>query len=344
MVEATIRALFREQVASCRALGSPFTARLLTILAEDLDSERPLGAALFARPPRRDDVLPLRLAGGLHALARSGDALALAYPPHEVGDDTLRAALNRAITERADTLIPWLARAPQTNEVARSAVLIAAGHWLTARFGLPLVLSELGASAGLNLLWDQYRLSLPGRDYGPAAPALALTPLWRGPTPPDAAPRIADRAGVDLSPLDPTRDRDRLLAYIWADQSARLSRASSALDLAARLRPEVAPGDAAPWLETRLATARPGHLHLVYHTVAAQYFPPETQARVTAALLRAGAKATPGAPLAHLQMEGDGRSLDAGLSLTLWPGNKTLALGRADFHGRSVDWSPTEPP
>ena len=314
------------------------------MLAQDLDPATPLAAALFALPPRRDDALPLRLAGGLHALARSGDALAQAYPPHQVDDTTLRATLRRAVTERAATLLPWLARAPQTNEVARSAVLIAAGHWLTARFGLPLVLSELGASAGLNLLWDHYALSVQGRTFGPDTPALALSPDWRGPAPPLAPPRVADRAGVDLSPLDPDRDRHRLMAYVWADQAARLSRAEAALTLAARLRPPVDQADAAPWLEARLASPRPGQLHLVFHTVAAQYFPPETLARVTAALAKAGARATPQAPLAHLQMEGDGASPSAVLTLTLWPGGQTLPLGRADFHGRWVDWQAPDAP
>lgn len=342
MAEAEIRALFREQAASCRALGSPFTARVLTILALDIAAETPLGQALFSLPPRRDDALPIRLAGGLHALARAGDALALAYPPHEVDDPTLRAALLKALANPA--LLPWLKQAPQTNEVARSSVLIATGHWLTARFGLPLVLSELGASAGLNLLWDHYALNLPGRTLGPATPALRLTPDWQGPLPPMAPPRITARAGVDLAPLDPARDRNRLLAYVWPDQTTRLARAEAALTLAARLRPEVTQADAAPWLEARLAEAHPGHLHLVFHTVAAQYFPPETQTRVTRALAQAGARATAQAPLAHLQMEGDGKTPDAVLTLTLWPGGQVIPLGRADFHGRHIAWAAPDAP
>jgi hypothetical protein len=45
--------------------------------------------------------------------------------------------------------------------------MIGAGHWLTARFGLPLVLSEAGSSAGLNLLWDRFALDTGGWRRGP---------------------------------------------------------------------------------------------------------------------------------------------------------------------------------
>ncbi len=95
----------------------------------------------------------------------------------------------------------WLNSPPQTNELGRSAVLIAVGHWLAERYGLPLILSELGASAGLNLMWDHYALSLPGGTLGPADPALTLTPDWSGPHPPggDATGRRPSRRRPDAA-------------------------------------------------------------------------------------------------------------------------------------------------
>ena len=35
--------------------------------------------------------------------------------------------------------------------------------------------------------------------------------------------------------------------------------------------------------------------------------------------------------------------LAAALTLTLWPGGESLALGRADFHGRWVTWQAAAP-
>ncbi|EEW26837.1 DUF2332 domain-containing protein [Rhodobacter ferrooxidans] len=232
-------------------------------------------------------------------------------------------------------LLDWLTRPPQTNEPRRSAVLIAAAHWLTARYHLPLVLSELGASAGVNLIWDAYALALPGRTLGPADPALTLSPDWHGPLPRATPPKVIARAGVDLNPLDPERDRLRLLAYVWAD---RLTRMDRALHAVARLRPQIERADAVDWLQTRLATPRPGALHLIFHTVAWQYFPAAAQARGTAMLAAAGARATAAAPLAHLAMEADATPGSAALTLHLWPEDRQIALGRADFHGRWLDW------
>ena len=102
-------------------------------------------------------------------------------------------------------------------------------------------------------------------------------------------------------------------------------------------------GDALDWLPGRLAAARRGRLHLVFHTIAWQYLPAEARARGEAILSRAGARATPEAPLARFAMEADG-GRGAALRLTLWPGGETLDMGRADFHGRWVEWRPPPEP
>jgi hypothetical protein len=334
---SAVRQAFRDQARACAALGSPLMERLMTGLADGLQpgdrvSDRVLGWP--GDPSARADALPLRLAGGLHALVLAGRTPGLGEA-YARGDDPTLPAL-AAIRAHAADLLHWLQSPPQTNEVRRSAPLIAAGQWLAARVGLPLVLSELGASAGLNLIWDHYALQARGQTFGPEDAALTLAPDWTGPLPPKARPRILDRRGVDLNPLDPATDRLRCLAYLWPDQPDRLDRTRAALDLAARLRPRVDRADAADWLEARLARPTPGALQLVVHTVAWQYFPPETQARALAAMDRAGRQG----PLARLAIEADGQTPGAALRLTLWPGAVTIPLGRADFHGRWVDWSP----
>lgn len=340
----TLPEVLEDQARSCDALGSPFTARLLRLLARRLRPGTPLADRLHNWPgdiTSRGQSVPLRLAGALNALVLSGcdPTLAGAWPPHAAPDDQLWRVVESALANHADTIGRFLDSPPQTNEVGRSAVLIAAGHWLTDRFGLPIRLSELGASAGLNLNWDRYRLHLGARSYGPADAVLTLAPENRGALPPEARPVIAGRRGVDLAPpglADPGQRR-RLLAYVWPDQRARVERLAAALSLP---QAPVDRGDAADWLAARLAAPAPSGLHLVYHTIAWQYFPEPTQAACHAALAQAGARAMPEAPLAHLGMEADGAGPGAGLTLTLWPGGETLTLGRADFHGRWLDWHP----
>jgi hypothetical protein len=228
---------------------------------------------------------------------------------------------------------------PQTNEVARSAALIAVGHWLSDRFALPFVLSELGASAGLNLNWDHYALHLGDDRFGPADAVLDLAPEMRGQLPPQSSPSVSTRRGVDLRPTDLTDPAQalRLQSYIWPDQTTRMDR----MRRAAALPPApVDQGDAAAWLTDRLRHIHAGQVHLVFHTIAWTYFPAETQAACRAALETAGRGATNDAPVVHLAIEADGGSPGAGMTIEIWPGAEVHSLGRVDFHGRWLDWNP----
>ncbi len=339
----TIGNSFREQAGACAAMGSPLTARVLRLLAEDM-GDGPVAARVLGwqgDPGPKGDALALRLAGGLHALVLGGAdaALAGAYADRSVSDTALQGALLSALDSHAPHVLHWLDSPPQTNEVRRSAVLIAAGHWLAAHYGLPLVLSELGASAGLNLMWDQFALVARDQQYGPSDAAVTLTPDWQGKAPLPCLPVIAARAGVDLNPLDPVRDRLRLMSYIWPDQPRRLALTKAAAAQAAKVPGLVTRGDAVEWLETRLATPHPGHLHLICHTVAWQYFPAASRARGEALLAAAGAQATAQSPLARLSMEADGANDGAAVTLTLWPEGTTRLIARADFHCRWIRWA-----
>ncbi len=338
----SFRAHARAQASACADLGSPLTARLLTLVADRLVPGTELADHLLNWPADRlnPDAVALRLAGALHYLVLTGQApiLKRIYADPSVPDIQFWRAIEATLKFRSAEILPILAQAPQTNEVRRSSVLIAAAHWLTAVYGLPLVLSELGSSVGLNLLWDHYALDIQGQRYGPEDAVLTLTPDWQGTPPPLAPPLIRARAGVDLNPLDPEYGQLRLLSYIWADQHDRLARARAALALACEKRPEVAHGNAIDWLEARLSRPVPQAVHLVCHTITWQYFSEADQARGLALLQRAGQRCRADEPLAHLSMEPDGDGPGAALGLHLWPANERIDLGRADFHGRWVDW------
>lgn len=334
---------FAAQARACAKLDSPFMGRMLPLLWQVLVADD--GAVATRVKTWEGDLspsgqsVPLRLAGALHALVLQGkDAgLVASYPPHEADDTALRDALGAALHTHDAQIMRWLDSAPQTNEVRRSAVLLAGAAWLAARTGLPFTLSELGASAGLNLAFDTYCLETPERIIGSGQSPVRFSPDWQGASPAPAPITVQDRAGIDLNPLDPSDPEDalRILAYLWPDQPHRAALTRAAIDLA-QTRPDR--GDAAPWLEARLATAHPGTLHLVYNTIAWQYFPPETAARCEAALQAAGARATEAAPLAHLAMEADGADEGAGLTVRLWPGGEARLLARVDFHGRWITW------
>jgi hypothetical protein len=341
--EAAVRAAFARQAEWARKLESPLMIRLCRLLAERLDRSTETGRRVLDWPGTADsfaDALPLRLTGGLHALVRRGDAPALAacYPPNRLPDaDSLWAALRLVLAE--PDLLPWLDSAPQTNEVGRSAVLMSGLLVLAERFGRPVELLELGASAGLNLVLDRYGYDLGGVRAGDPASPLQLKPEWKGLPPPSARVEVAGRRGVDLNPLDARRDRDRLLAYVWPDHGRRLAQLEAALAVAAEDPPAVEPGEAGAWTEARLAEpAAAGVTRVVLHSVAFQYFPEETKARIAAALAQAGAAATAEAPLAWLRYEHDAGDARITLRLRTWPGGEERLLAHCHPHGSSLRW------
>jgi hypothetical protein len=333
--EAAVRASFAEQAGWCEKLGSPFTAALCRVLAGTLDRTSAVGRRVLdwpGDPAPSADALALRLCGGLHGLVRAGAApgLAALYPPNPPPGEAALAAALRPGLDRAD-LMPWLESPPQTNEVGRSAVLMAGLLAAADRLRRPLHLLELGASAGLNLILERYGYDLGGRRAGDPGSPLQLTPEWKGPPPPAADVVVASRRGVDLRPADP----DRLLAYIWPDQEERLARAEQAIAIRAADPPPVDTGDAADWIVTQLEQpAADGAARIVIHSVAYQYFPQAIRKRVKAAIEATGT----GEPLGWLRMEKRPEDERYGLRLRLWPGGGDRLLAWTHPHGRSVSW------
>ncbi len=337
-----------DQAAACEHLGSPFTARLCRLLAARLDIGTRFGQSVleWGGDPYADNIA-LRACGALHALARSGwePSLTAVYPPHEVSDHTLWVAIVDALSHHSSFLIERLQSAPQTNEVARSALILGGMLRAAALMRVPLETFEIGASAGLNLGFDEYRYSLgEGREWGKTDAPLTIACAWRGNAPALATQlAVIGRHGCDLNPLEPTSpaDRERLLSYIWADQAHRLERTEAALKLAADERRTIDRADAADWLERRFAAPQPeGTGRIVFHTIVWQYLPASTRGRLERLLADRGAAATTRAPLARLSIEADETpSKGARIDLTVWPDGRTITLGRGDFHGRWAEWN-----
>jgi hypothetical protein len=79
---------------------------------------------------------------------------------------------------------------------------------------------------------------------------------------------------------------------------------------------------------------------VVFHSIVWQYVEAPERERIHAALEEAGARSTPGAPLAWLRMEpAAGRHADGPrVDLRLWPGGTDRLVARAGYHGRPVRW------
>jgi hypothetical protein len=346
MTDDPLRRMFTTQAGVCAAFGSTFYAALCGRIAADLEGEV---LALFqpwagqSLQQIGDAAVTLRFLGAIHDLALSGADLALsaAFPPASDADaawDAARSAIQRDPARFA----AFMTHEPQTNEVRRSACLLPGFLTIAAETQLPLACFELGASAGLNQLWRNYRY-----DYGeggvwgdPSAP-LALSAAWTGPAPPMDAPlSVASSAACDRSPVD-IRDpaqRQRLRAYLWPDQTERLERFDAAVGMALAAGVTVERSDAVDWVRARAAPS-PGVATVIFHSIFWQYLSAETAAALRAAIEAQGAAATPDAPLAWLRMEAvPGQLAPIELRLTLWPGGEDRLMANVQAHGATVDW------
>jgi hypothetical protein len=168
-----------------------------------------------------------------------------------------------------------LARSTQTNEPGRCAVLLP----VLARLPQPLALIEIGASAGLCLLPDRYAYDYGGRGVRPSGGgegspvfpcrANAATPL------PEAVPRIAWRAGLDLNPIDlaDPEAASWLEMLVWPGQPERAARLGAAMTIAALDPPRVVQGDLRRDLAALAAEAPAGATRVVFHSAVLAYLP-----------------------------------------------------------------------
>ncbi|MEO7247744.1 MAG: DUF2332 family protein, partial [Novosphingobium sp.] len=133
-----VAAAYANQVDYCHANGAPITARIVAAvggLLEQADGNLFLQRIRDWPGNALGDAVPLRSAGGLHALHLAGGEMELArIYRDEAADD--RRIVGEVIARRQAELLPWLDGPPQTNEAGRSSGFIAALLWL-AEQGLP---------------------------------------------------------------------------------------------------------------------------------------------------------------------------------------------------------------
>ncbi len=350
---APLARAFDIQAGACAAFGSPFSGALLAFAARDIEAGGVMAPVLapWAGVSTRtlmEEAVPIRWLGAVHDLVLSGAApdLAAAWPApgRAVDADAAWRAARGAMISSPAPFAAFMSHEPQTNEVRRSACLLPGFLTVSAGTGLPLRLFEIGASAGLNQLWDRYHYDYGGAGtWGDAASPVRLEAAWTGVPPPLAGTvSVLSRAACDRKPVDlaDPASRRRLKAYVWADQFDRLARldAAIALGLAARTRPDAA--DAVTWT-ARCADPRRGAVTVLFHSVFWQYLPTDSQTALRQVIDDLGERAGPEAPFAWLRMEPMPRNLaTVELRLTLWPGGEDRLLAHVHPHGASVDWDP----
>ena len=282
---------------------------------------------ILESPPRWDG--PLRLLGGLHQLVLRGEASWDDVPGALAGH---RDFLRRFVAEHA----------VQTNEVQRCWMLLPCFLEIARRTGADtLDLIELGPSAGLLLYWDRYRYAYRAGSWGAPDAPLALSGEERRPVPGELLrlrPRVRERVGIDLEPIDVTSDDGVLLlkSFVWADQRERLERIDRAVEALRRDPPQLVQGDFSELLGEYLDRSRGDRLSVVLDSAASGYVDDAGRARLRAAISAAGSRG----PLALVTTgePDDGSHTHYGLAITVWPGEERTILAHADFHGAWLEW------
>ncbi|MGP4112670.1 DUF2332 domain-containing protein [Streptomyces sp. 4N509B] len=342
--------LCEQQAEACGRLGSPLYAALLTRVAQDVRDGGPCGVTLAEyEDATLEDAVPLRLLGAVHALALTGRAPALAahYPSaggtaEPEDHDAVWSAFREAVAGHREWVARWLRRPPQTNEVGRANLLLAALLHTVPEPQWPVRLLELGASAGLNLRVEQFRYEADGFSWGSPDSPVRLADAWRGGVPGwlregaarHPSLRIVERRGCDVTPIDPLSPDGSLAlrAYLWPDQLERTARLEGALRLATKVPATVETAGAAEFLAG--VELQPGTLTVVWHSVMRQYVPAAEWEGVERELTRLAASAGPDAGFAHASFEPGRVAGASGFWLTVrQAGRPERVLASARPHG-----------
>jgi hypothetical protein len=360
-----LSALFSRQAKAASANGSAMYAGICQAAALDLAGESRLGDVLAPwADARAGDMLPLRVLGAAHRLVleRQAPRLALYFP--SVGGSAPDDALGRgacyaawvdALVAHADRLPGLLAGPPQTNDPGRTAALAGALALVASAYDLPIRVHELGASAGLNLLADQVRLTWPGGAIGPPDSPLHLPGAWEGGPVPSTrvAPQVVERVGCDLDPVDVTTTEGRLhlTSFVWPDQLERLERLRAAYRLMETVPVRLVRSD----LLEHLGSLHPqeGSALVVFHSSTWFYLDEKQRDRAARIFDRLGAEATSAAPVVHVAREylGDSFASSHAVVLQWWPvppsesghvahAGDPVQYADSPAHGLPVTWQP----
>ncbi len=308
----------------------------------------------------------LLLSGVEHELAAHYDTVAAVRgSDRRPSGDAASAFADFCREHRAALEVLIATRMTQTNEVGRCTALLPGLCHIAAQSGWtePLSLLDLGTSAGLNLLFDDYAYTYRaavGADRitaGAAGSAVTLECTARDDLehlPELRLPVMATRVGLDLSPLDPLSDDDArwLLACQWPDNPPRFARLRAALAnvrATAKAR-RLERGDMVADLP-RIAATIPGDGPLVvFHSWVASYLDEDQQRTLTREVRALGQARpvhhlycespfeTPGLPTPPPPVPREGPDLTTAL-VHIGPGDGTPArLADTHPHGYWIRW------
>ena len=319
--------------------SSPLYANIATGVAEDPDVLR------LARQATSSPVTNLLFAAVHDLLLDGADHPLRSFYPNLTACPNPVEQVYPAFHDFCKTYEPELVailtpRRTQTNEVRRCAWL-ALGLAIVARRAPRFSMIDVGASAGLHLLWRRFGYNYDGNAAGDPHSAVQLRCELRGaarPGFPDTWPEPVSQVGIDLHPLDVSDPRDQrwLRALVWPEHTERAELLDAALSMAAADPPEVLAGDVFDVLPEHVRQTPSGLPVCICHNFLINQFSDPDRVRFDAML----------ADLAHhrdiyrLAAEWIGTETPE-FTLSLYRhGNKSQRLlAQVDDHGAWIRWA-----
>jgi hypothetical protein len=261
-------------------------------------------------------------------------------------------------------------RTTQTNEVGRCSALLPGLCHIASLYDneVPLSLLDLGTSAGLNLLFDDYAYTYRStsdngvRKAGTLGSTVSIDCSARDDVnslPELRLPTMRERVGLDLSPVDPFSDDAALwlLACQWPDNPARFGRLRGALSnvRGSDNPPRLERGDMVTDLPAVAASIAGTTPLVVFHSWVAAYLDEEQQRTLAAEVRALGALRpvhhlycetpfeTPGLPTPPSPVPREGPDLATAL-VHIGPEGEPQRLADTHPHGYWIRWWPATRP
>jgi hypothetical protein len=336
---AGLRAGFLQFVDSVFA-NEPLSRALSLGVAED-----PALLALAA-PAKAGQYPPYLLFGAVHylLLADPQEPLADYYPTLRSEPlspaDAFPAFREFCMHHEKEILDLVATRLVQTNEVGRTACLTPAFAHVARLSGDGLLhMIDIGAAAGMNLLFDRYRLDYGRLTWGdPGSRVRIACELKDGAELPLASwqPNVSQRVGVDLNPIDLTSESEArwLRALIRPDRRESAEVLAQAMAVVIENPPTILQGDAVTLLPSLLAEVSTNETACVYQSYALEYFPEDARREFGRILDDFGA----GRDLYFVEMAGPGER--GRVQLTSWRGGEReeVQLAECASNGQWLRW------
>ncbi|CDQ37804.1 hypothetical protein GCM10007111_18790 [Virgibacillus kapii] len=318
--------------------SSPLYEHLAWKISEDMDMLRLSGHAAKGQPE------PNLFLGAVHYLLLQGrDHSLQAFYPSLVENPAdyqqVFPEFKDFCTTHQSSIIDILeSKRVQTNEVRRCAYLYPIFCGIFKQTNKPLSLIEIGTSAGLQLLVEQYSYSYgDGIIYGNPSAALHITSRVRkGKKPPHLAirPSIVSRVGVDLHCCDVTKasDYNWLRALIWPENQERVELLASAVEQLKKSPPCLLEGDGVKRIVDLSKQAPADSIVCIFHTHVANQIPLEVKNKLMDNLQQIAKHRD----VIHIYNNMSDRNLHIDAYIN---GEEHMYnLGETDGHGRWFDW------